>query len=128
MNFTEISSWYNGYFKESGAPIYNPTSVSEALLGGVIFNYWNQTETYEALAEYIALDFDGLRQRIVQMLSGESIEIKIDRFRNDMSKENFKSADDILTLLVHLGYLSYHIEDKTVPYHWHSTRPDNFTP
>ena len=33
-------------------------------------------------------------------------------FQNDF--ESFESADDVLTLLIHLGYLTYHEKEKTV--------------
>jgi len=112
MDFEAIKTWYNGYFKEVGNPIYNPTSTSECLERKEIGNYWNQTETYEALKDYIALDFDGLKEKITEMVSGASVKISTGSFANDMS--TFKSADDILTLLVHLGYLSYHSIESTV--------------
>lgn len=46
------------------------------------------------------------------MLAGESIEINTGTFTNDMT--TFASKDDVLTLLVHLGYLTYHRPDRTV--------------
>lgn len=46
------------------------------------------------------------------MLAGDRIQINTGTFSNDMT--SFQSRDDILTLLVHLGYLSYHWLDKIV--------------
>jgi len=46
------------------------------------------------------------------MLGGESIQINPGTFNNDMT--TFHSKDDVLTLLVHLGYLSYNTETKEV--------------
>ena len=112
MDFDEIEKWYNGYFTEMNNPIYNPTSVSECLSSKQIASYWNKTETYEALKDYIKLDYDGLKSKITQMFTGTSIKINADKFTNDMT--SFSNADDVLTLLVHLGYLSYHFEDSTV--------------
>ena len=68
-------------------------------------SYWTQTETYEALKIYIDLNYDGLKDAIVQMLAGERIVINTQRFQNDMT--TFQSKDDVLTLLVHLGYLAF---------------------
>ena len=112
VDFDEIRKWYNGYFVDLGTPIYNPKSVKSCLLRKNFSSYWSETETYEALKDYIKLDFDGLKEKITLMLAGESIKIETRSFVNDMT--TFKKADDVLTLLVHLGYLSYNFEEKTV--------------
>lgn len=82
------------------------------MLSGLYDNYWNQPETYEALKIYIQMNFDGLKDAIVRMLAGDRVEINTGTFSNDMTM--FQNRDDVLTLLVHLGYLSYHWMDKTV--------------
>ncbi len=46
------------------------------------------------------------------MLAGDKVEINTGTFTNDMT--TFHGKDDVLTLLVHLGYLSYHWPDRTV--------------
>ena len=74
--------------------------------------YWNQTETYEALKAYIRLNFDGLKDSVIRMLAGDKVQINTGTFSNDMT--TFQGMDDVLTLLVHLGYLSYHWPDKTI--------------
>ena len=112
MDFSEIEKWYNGYFTELGYPIYNPTSLTECLPSGKFSSYWNNTETYEALKDYVKLNFDGLKDKITLMLLGESIAINTRYFTNDMT--TFDSADDVLTLLIHLGYLTYNFERETV--------------
>lgn len=68
-------------------------------------NYWTSTETYESLRKYISMNFDGLKDDVTQMLAGGECAVNPAKFQNDMT--SFKSKDDILTLLVHLGYLSY---------------------
>lgn len=75
-------------------------------------NYWTQAETYESLKLYIDMDEDGLKEAIVQMLGGAHCPIDTGTFQNDMT--NIKRKDDVLTLLVHLGYLAYRASDKTV--------------
>ena len=92
--------------------MYSPKSVVDAMLSGVFDNYWNQTETYEALKAYIRLNFDGLKDSVIRMLAGDKVQINTGTFSNDMT--TFQGMDDVLTLLVHLGYLSYHWPDKTV--------------
>lgn len=92
--------------------MYSPKSVVDAMLSGLYDNYWNQPETYEALKIYIQMNFDGLKDAIVRMFAGDRVEINTGTFSNDMTM--FQNRDDVLTLLVHLGYLSYHWMDKTV--------------
>lgn len=92
--------------------MYSPKSVVDAMLSGLYDNYWNQPETYEALKIYIQMNFDGLKDAIVRMFAGDRVEINTGTFSNDMT--TFQNRDDVLTLLVHLGYLSYHWMDKTV--------------
>ena len=102
--FDDLKQWYDGYCVE-GISIYNPRAVVESIRAKKISNYWTSTETYEALKVYIQADFDGLHDKVTRMIAGEKIEVNTAKFQNDMT--TFASADDILTLLIHLGYLTY---------------------
>ena len=119
MNFEEAKTWYDGYHliahRQNGDEhysIYSPKSVVEAMLRHKLGTYWNQTETYEALKIYIQMDMDGLQDAVVRMLAGEAVKVNTGTFSNDMT--TFASKDDVLTLLVHLGYLTYNSADETV--------------
>ena len=119
MNFEECKAWYDGYdlSEKTGEvtiphSMYNPKAVVEAMMSHNFGPYWNQTETYEALKVYIQLNIDGLKDAVVQMLTGAAVPVDITSFENDMV--TFTGADDVLTLLIHLGYLSYHAESRTV--------------
>lgn len=112
LAFEDIQKWYDGYNLGNNTHIYNPKSVMEAIRRKRIGNYWIQSETYESLKLYIELNEDGLKEAIVQMLGGAQIKIDVTTFQNDMT--TIKSKDDVLTLLVHLGYLAYDIESKSV--------------
>ncbi len=119
MNFEEAKAWYNGYdlvtHRRSGDVhyfMYSPKSVVEAMLRHKFGTYWNQTETYEALKIYIQMDMDGLKDAVIQMLAGQAVHINTGTFSNDMT--TFATKDDVLTLLVHLGYLTYDSEKETV--------------
>lgn len=105
MPFSEMKRWYDGYYLNRVGHVYSPNSVMEAINNEEFQNYWSQTETYESLKVYIEMDFDGLKQRIVEMLGGVRIKIEVGSFQNDMT--TFHCADDVLTLLIHLGYLAY---------------------
>lgn len=107
MDFTKTSHWYDGYRFRKFRHIYNPRSVVAAMKFGHFSNYWTSTETYEALKIYIDMNFDGLRADIVRMLGGEHVKVNTLSFQNDM--RTFKTKDDVLTLLIHLGYLGYDV-------------------
>lgn len=110
MGFDETCDWYDGYVFTEFRHIYNPRSVVEAMRRHRFSNYWTSTETYDALKTYMDMDFDGLRADIVQMLGGGHIMVNTRSFQNDM--RNFQTKDDVLTLLIHLGYLAYDSETK----------------
>ena len=105
MDFVKVSSWYDGYRFKRFRHIYNPRSVVEAMRFGELSSYWTATETYDALKIYMDMDFDGLRSDLTGMLGGGHVRVNTRSFQNDM--RNFKTKDDVLTLLIHLGYLAY---------------------
>lgn len=104
MDFEEIQKWYDGY-NLYGQHIYSPNSVVEAVTNERITNYWVSTDTYESLRTYIALNFEGLKDDVTDMLAGGRIKVRINLFKNDII--SFNSKNDVLVCLVHLGYLSY---------------------
>lgn len=105
MDRNEIKQWYDGYFLRGNLHIYSPNSIINAMLRGEYANYWSQTESFSSLCDYITMNFDGLKDAVVHMLGGEHIRIDSSTFENDMT--SFKNRDDVLTVLVHLGYLAY---------------------
>ncbi len=110
MDFEEMKCWYDGYRFKKEIHIYNPKSIVDAITEEEIHSYWVGTETYEALKIYMDLNFDGLKDSVAVMLGGGRCRINARKFQNDMT--TFHSADDILTLLVHLGYLAYNSKKK----------------
>jgi hypothetical protein len=112
MDFAQVKRWYDGYAFRKIQSIYNPNSVMKAMINGEFDSYWTQTETYESLKFYIEMDFDGLKESIVQMLGGAHCAIDTETFQNDITGINCR--DDVLTLLVHLGYLVYDADEYSV--------------
>lgn len=112
MDFEQAKEWYDGYTPSEGLHIYNPKSVVDSIRRKRIGNYWTGTETYESLKSYICMNFDGLKDAVSKMLAGASCKINPAKFQNDIT--SFKSRDDILTLLIHLGYLTYDNASQTV--------------
>ncbi len=109
-DFTEVKRWYDGYLL-ADRHVYNPNAVVNLMLDGTFQSYWSQTSTFESIRPFIDMDFDGLKTAIMAMLSGDSATVRTTSFMNDMV--TFKNKDDVLTLLIHLGYLAYDQELKT---------------
>ena len=119
IDFDRIKKWYDGYhlmvhrqMVNEICSIYNPKSVVEAMMRHKFGTYLNQTETYEALKIYIQMDMDGLKDSVIRMLAGEGVPVNVGTFSNDMT--TFATKDDVLTLLGHLGYLTYDSVNETV--------------
>ncbi len=109
-DFTGVKRWYDGYLL-ADRHVYNPNAVVNFMLDGTFQSYWSQTSTFESIRPFIDMDFDGLRTDIISMLSGNKVEVDTTLFQNDMI--TFESKDDVLTLLIHLGYLAYDFEEQT---------------
>lgn len=103
-DFQKVKRWYDGYLLED-YQVYNPKAVVEVLIWNKFQSYWSETGSYEAIVQLINMDFDGLKSAIIEMLSGNSVEVDVTTFQNDMI--NFSCRDDVLTYLIHLGYLGY---------------------
>lgn len=112
IDFSEMSNWYNGYYFQRSGRIYNPRSVICAIENEEFGNFWTATGTYESIKKPINMNFDGLKEKVITMLGNGRCKINVSKFQNDMV--TFHSADDVLTLLVHLGYLGYDAQKKEV--------------
>ena len=104
-DFAGMKHWYDGYAFCSAASVYNPNSVMKAVHNKSFRSYWTQTSTAESLMGYISLDFDGMSEIVAELIGGGTVRVDVNGFNNDFV--TFKNRDDVLTLLIHLGYLAY---------------------
>ena len=104
VSFNQMQQWYDGYSFKDVPHIYNPNSVVNAATYKKYISYRTKTETFESLQEYIDMNMEGLRDDIVKLIAGEEVIVDVSTFSNDMV--TFHSKDDVLTLLIHLGYLA----------------------
>ena len=108
-DFTEVKRWYDGY--QLGAyQVYNPNAVVNTMIDGNFQSYWSATASYDLIVPLINMDFDGLKTSIIEMLSGASVDVDVASFQNDIS--NIVNKDDVLTYLIHMGYLAYSADSK----------------
>ncbi len=105
MDFDEMEKWYDGYQIGSEQSMFNPNSVMQAIDTGRCRSFWTATGSFDAVTGYINRNFDGLKDGIIGMLAGGREKVDPTRFQNDMSI--VLNSDDVYTVLIHLGYLSY---------------------
>lgn len=103
-DFAEVKRWYDGYLLNE-YQVYNPKAVIEVLKWKRFQSYWSVTGSYEAIVPLINKNFDGLKSAIIEMLSGSAVKVNTKSFQNDAV--SFSNKDDVLTYLIHLGYLGY---------------------
>lgn len=109
-DFSEVKRWYDGYLL-SGTQIYNPKAVVSVMTWGDFQSYWSKTGTYESIVPLINMNFDGLKTAMIDMVAGSPVKVKTATYQNDMV--TFKNKDDVLTLLIHLGYVAYDSVNRT---------------
>ena len=112
ISFQSMKRWYDGYHFKSVGSVYNPNSVMKAIRNEDFDSYWTETSAAESLMDYISQDYNGLSKTIAELIGGVDVKINTTGFANDL--KTFRGKDDILTLLVHFGYLAYDSETKTV--------------
>ena len=110
QDFDKVKKWYDGYLLKD-YQVYNPRAVVSVMLKGEYKSYWSETASYEAIVPFINMNYDGLKNAIIEILSGASIKVNTSAFKNDTV--NIQSKDDVLTYLIHLGYLGYNQNRRT---------------
>ena len=110
MAFDELEKWYDGYKIGSQTSMFNPNSVMMALYNDYCGSYWAATGAYDAVATYISMNYEGLKDDIIRMLGGGRSSVNPTKFQNDISI--IRCRDDVLTVLIHLGYLGYDRDTK----------------
>lgn len=109
-DFDKVKKWYDGYLLRD-YQVYNPRAVVSVMLKGEFKSYWSETASYEAIVPLINMNYDGLKTAIIEMLSGGEVKVNTATFKNDTV--NIQSKDDVLTYMIHLGYLGYDQNRKT---------------
>ena len=114
MDADEVRNWYDGYRMQwhegrehdlKKIHIYNPNSLVHAMLDGTTESYWKNTGAFETINDYIELNEAGLKNDVVAMIAGERRPVDVSTFQNDLT--HYKTKDDVLTALIHMGYLGY---------------------
>ena len=110
MDFETTKAWYNGYLID-GMHMYNPNSVAMAMNRHRFDSYWKNTSSFASINTFITMNYAGLKDDILKMLSGGKVMVETEAFQNDLFE--IHSKDDALTALIHLGYLAYDADRKS---------------
>ncbi len=110
QDYEKVKKWYDGYLLNT-YQVYNPRAVVSVMLRGEYKSYWSETASYETIEPLINMNYDGLKTSIIEMLSGNEVPVNTSTFKNDTV--NIQSKDDVLTYMIHLGYLGYNQNSKT---------------
>ena len=110
MDFDDLTKWYDGYQIGDQESMFNPNSVMQAVDTGRCRSYWASTGAFGSVKDYIQMNFEGLKDDIIHMLAGGRSFVNSTGFQNDMSIIN--TRDDVLTVLIHLGYLSFDWQEE----------------
>ena len=109
QEFGKVKQWYDGYLL-NGYSIYNPRAVASVMVRSEFKSYWSETASYDAIVPLINRDYDGLKTALIEMLAGGAVRVNISTFKNDTL--TIRSRDDVLTYMIHLGYLGYDQERR----------------
>ena len=109
-DFDKVKKWYDGYLLD-GYQVYNPKAVVSVMTKGRFRSYWSETGSYEVVVPLICMNYDGLRNAIIEMLSGSEVKVDTTTFKNDPAK--IQNRDDVITYLIHLGYLGYNEDSES---------------
>ena len=104
QNYEKVKRWYDGYLLNEHQ-IYTPRAGVGVMLNGEFKSYWSETASYETIVPLINMDFDGLKSAVIEMLSGAEVKVNTATFKNDTV--NIQNRDEVLTYMIHLGYLGY---------------------
>lgn len=112
VSFEQMKRWYDGYSFKGVDSVYNPNSVMKAAQNDDFDSYWTETSAAGGLMDYISKDYNGLTKTVAELIGGVDVRVETLGFANDLT--TFRGKDDVLTLLIHLGYLAYDSEKRTV--------------
>lgn len=88
----DLKEWYESY-KLNNIDIYNPNSVVSAISDGVCQSYWSGTSSNEEVPRLINMNFAGIKDDIIHLPEGSTIQFNCRTFQND--KVSIENKDDI---------------------------------
>lgn len=115
VSYEELEWWYDGYLTGDGRHLFNPRSVNRALVDGRCQNYWTETGPMNEVADCIEHNVGEVREDIVKMVSGISVEAELNGY--SAIEQEMNTRDEILSAMVVYGFLLYHDGYLRIPNH-----------
>jgi hypothetical protein len=106
VSYEDMKKWYDGYYLSDGRSLFNPRSVSRALMRGICLNYWTETGPMNEIADCIENNIGEVREDIVKLVAGIPVEINLKGY--SAIEQQLDTRDEILSAMVVYGFLSYH--------------------
>ncbi len=113
MSFEEMKIWYDGYYTSDGQSLFNPRSVSKALMRGVCLNYWTETGPMNEIADCIEHNVDEVREDIVKLVAQIPVSVRLKGY--SAAEQQLNTRDEILSAMVVYGFLSYYDGKVRIP-------------
>jgi len=113
VSFEELKNWYDGYHMSDGRSLFNPRSVTCALIDNVCLNYWTETGPMNEIANCVENNVDAVREDIVKLVAGIPVEIELQGY--SASELQLNTRDEILSAMVVYGFLSYYDRNLHIP-------------
>ena len=111
-DYEMMKQWYDGYRCGNMDSVYNPNSVMKALIKKNFTSYWKQSAAADSLLEWLNYDKFGPGEAVPKLMAGKEILVNPANFKNDLV--SFDSVDEVMTLLIHFGYLSFNPDTSKV--------------
>ena len=115
VNYEELERWYDGYLAEDGAHIFNPRSVVLALGDDKARSFWTESGPYDEIYYYVQQNIAAVRDDIVKMVAGESVEAEMENYA--ASARSLNTKDEIFSAMVVYGFLTYYDGRVSIPNH-----------
>ncbi len=112
MPFEEMKSCYDGYHFSDRHFVYCPYSVTTAIHHRHCWSYWSQTTSDYILRGTFSSGMPELYEPVGMLITGRSVRADPENFNIEMSSP--ETLNDVLVSLVHLGYLSYNRDTRSV--------------
>ena len=92
LTHQELKEWYEGY-KLNGIDIYNPNSVVSAISDCKCKSYWSGTSSNEEVVRLINMDFQGIKEDIINLIEGDEVTFNCANFQNVLKSIRSKILD-----------------------------------
>lgn len=111
LSITAVKHWCGGY-QLNRLFLCHPRRVINALSTRRFQMAAEAADTLRTVSPYFDAPVAGLVDHLKALLTGDSVSAAVNSFQNEL--ENFSCRDEVLTLFVHLGLLTYDADRQTV--------------